>query len=164
MTEGEVLADTLDKTRKLTHFYLSHLKELNPEEPIVIGKEKLNSIYWMAAHLIWAEDYLALEMTGAPKTALPWVQHFSIKSSGELPSDRPSFADVLEEMKRVHRIAIEHVKHLSSDILDQENPVKFHFGDGNTTKRMMIQHCIRHEGTHTGQLSYIARIFGKKII
>lgn len=164
MTEAEVLADTLDKTRALTKFYLSNLKEVNPVEPITINGENLNSLYWICAHLLWAEDYLAIKMTGGTSIAPEWVKHFSIKSSGELPAERPDFKTVLTEMKKVHEASIQHIKTLSSEQLNEENPFGFHFGDGNTTKRMMLQHCIRHEGTHLGQISLIARIFGKKLI
>lgn len=164
MTEAEVLADTLDKTRALTKFYLSSLKEVNPEEPIIVNGENLNSLYWICAHLLWAEDNLAIKMTGGTSIAPEWAKHFPIKSSGELPAERPDFKTVLAEMKKVHEASIQHIKTLSSEQLNEENPAGFHFGDGNTTKRMMLQHCIRHEGTHLGQISLIARIFGKKLI
>lgn len=164
MTEAQVLADTLDKTRDLTRFYLSNLKEVNPEEPIVVNGENINSLYWICAHLLWAENNLAIRMCGGESVAPEWAENFAIKSSGVLPADKPDFKTLLQEMKRVHEAALQYIRTLTTEQLNEENTAQFHFGDGNTSKRLMIQHCIRHEGTHLGQLSLIARILGKKLI
>ncbi|MDW8274224.1 MAG: DinB family protein [Chitinophagales bacterium] len=164
MTEAAALAETLDKTRSLTRFYLSHLKDVDPQERLELRGYRLNSIYWICAHLVWAEDNLAIRMTGGESVAPDWASNFRIGSSGELPNDRPAFKTVLDTMKQVHDAAIRHIRGLTSEQLDENNTENFHFGDGDATKRMIIQHCIRHEGTHLGQLSLIAKIYGKKII
>ena len=164
MTQAQLLADTFDKTRQLSKFYLSKLKEVNAEETIVLNGYETNSIYWIAAHLIWAEDYLAIIETGGKSIAAEWVKKFAINTDGELPDNRPDFKTVLDEMKRVHEAAMNHINTLSDEQLDEQNTTGFHFGDGNATKRMMLQHCIRHEGTHLGQLSLLAKIYGKQTI
>lgn len=164
MTKAQVLADTLDKSRQLTKFYLSKLKGVNPEDSIILNGYETNCIYWIAAHLVWAEDYLGIIELGGKSTVPDWVKKFAIKSDGELPEERPDFKTVLDELKRVHEAAVNHINSLTDEQLDEPNVTGFHFGDGNATKLMMIQHCIRHEGTHLGQLSLLAKIYGQQTV
>jgi uncharacterized damage-inducible protein DinB len=164
MTKAQLLADTFDKTRQLTKFYLSKLKEVNPEESLNINGYEANCLYWIAAHLVWAEDYLGIIELGGKSIAPEWAKKFAIKSDGELPEDRPDFKTVLGELKRVHEAAMQHIGSLSDEQLEEQNLTGFHFGDGNASKLMMIQHCIRHEGTHLGQLSLLSKIYGQQTV
>ncbi len=164
MTQAQLLADTLDKTRQLTKFYLSKLKGVNPEDTLNLNGYETNSIYWIAAHLVWAEDYLGIVELGGKSFAPEWVKKFAIKSDGKLPEDRPDFKSILDELKRVHEAALQQISSLSDEQLNEQNFTGFHFGDGNSTKMMMIQHSIRHEGTHLGQLSLLAKIYGQQTV
>lgn len=164
MTQAQLLADTFAKTRQLTKFYLSKLKDENPEQVFKINGKKFNSIYWIVAHLIWAEDNLAIAQITGKSEAAEWVKHFAIHADGSLPENKPDFKTVLNEMKRIHELALNTITALSDEQLSEQNTTGFHFGDGDSTKRMMIQHCIRHEGTHLGQISLLAKLYGKQTI
>ena len=83
-TETQILADMMDKTRQLTRFYISNLKAIDPYTPIEFGGKNFNSIYWLTAHLIWAEDNLIMAGTGAKSIAPEWISHYHIKADGSL--------------------------------------------------------------------------------
>ena len=162
MTQAELLADTLDRTRGLTRYYTSLLRETNPEAQIDVNGIKLNSLYWLIAHLIWAEDNLAVQMTGGQSVAPEWAEKYCINSNGILHEGRPDFKTLLAELKRVHEASLAHIRQLTDEDLAQPNPAGMHFGDGDTSRRVMIQHAIRHEGTHVGHLGWLCKLQGIK--
>lgn len=164
MTQAQLLADTLDKNRQLTRFYISKLKDINPESVLELNGYKTNSLFWIVAHLIWAEDYLGILELGGKSIAPDWAKKCAINSDGTLPENRPDFKNALDEMKSVHESALNFINTVSDEQLAEQNVTGFHFGDGNATKLMMLQHCIRHEGTHLGQLSLLAKIHGKQTV
>ncbi len=164
MTQAQLLADTFANTRALTRFYLSKLKDVNPEAQLELNGYKANSIYWIVAHLIWAEDYIGVIELGGQSNAPEWAKKFAIKSDGLLPEGRPDFKSVLDEMKRVHEATLQFLGTVTDEQLQEQNKTGFHFGDGKNSKLTMLQHLIRHEGTHLGQLSLIAKVYGKQTV
>ena len=52
---------------------------------------------------------------------------------------------------------------VTEEELDKDNETGIAFGE-NTSKRFMAMHTIRHEGTHCGQLSLIAKMYGKQTV
>jgi hypothetical protein len=50
-----------------------------------------------------------------------------------------------------------HLITVSDEKMDEENSLGFGFG-GIKTNRMLVQHAIRHEGTHLGHLSWLCKI------
>jgi uncharacterized damage-inducible protein DinB len=67
-------------------------------------------------------------------------------------------------MKELHEKVMQYLLTLTSEQLDEDNPTKFSFGNGDTSKRMMVQHAIRHEGSHIGHFGWIAKMNGIKMI
>jgi hypothetical protein len=162
MTQAELLADTLDRTRGLTKYYTSLLRDTDPEAQIEANGIKLNSLYWLTAHLMWAEDNLAIQMTGRQSVAPEWIEHYCVSSNGTLHEGRPDFKTLLAQLKQVHELSLAHIKQLTDEDLDKPNPAGMHFGDGNTSRRVMLQHAIRHEGTHVGHLGWLCKLQGIK--
>lgn len=158
-TESKALADTLQKTRDLTKWYFSLLKQIDPEHTFEINGKKLNSIYWIAAHLVWAENFLVLQATGGKSVDIPWLEHYKLGSNGSLHSNRAGLKEVLADLKTVHEASIAHILTLSDESLYQPNPMGFSFGN-DQTNRMMIIHAIRHEGTHAGHLGWLCKLHG----
>lgn len=154
-TESALLADTFQKVRDLTKWYLSLLKNSDPYQKFEVNGVALNSVAWIAAHLVWSEDFLILQCTGGKGIDLPWLQHYKINSDGSLHVEQPNIKEILDSMKLVHEKATEHL--LTVNDFDSENPLGFGFG-GVKTKRMLVQHAIRHEAMHTGHLSWLCKI------
>jgi hypothetical protein len=158
-TESALLADTYQKTRDLTKWYFSLLKTADPYKAWEVNGQKLNSALWIAAHLVWAEDFLIVKCTGGKSIDLPWLEHYKIGSDGSLHEEGLEMKAMLTQLSNVHENAMAHLLSLSNETLNEENPLGFGFG-GVKTKRMMVQHCMRHEAMHTGHLSWLCKING----
>ena len=157
-TETHILADMMDNTRNLTRFYISNLKNVDPYTPIEFGGKTFNSIYWLTAHLIWAEDNLIVAGTGAPSVAPEWIKHYHLGADGSLHTGHSDYKSLLTDMKRVHEEAMNYLKNLDDSILDKDNAFNLHFGDGDISNRFIIMHAIRHEGTHIGNLAWMCKM------
>lgn len=157
-TEAAMLVEMYEKTRLLTRYYLSKLKDVDPFVQQGNGDVTFNSIYWLMAHLAWAENYLVVEMTGGKSVAPHWLNHYSLGADGSLHTGHGSFKELLDEVKAVHEKCMLYLGTLSDNDLSSENAGKFQFGDGDATCRFSVQHAIRHEALHTGHLTVIAKL------
>ena len=163
-TEAQILAETMDKTRQLIRYYISGLKAADPYIPTEFGGLNFNSIYWLTAHLIWAEDNLIVKSSTGKSFAPDWVQHYHIGGEGSLHEGHGDFKSLLDVMKEVHERSMTHLKSLPEEQLSAESTLGFGFGDGDTSVRMMVMHAIRHEGTHIGNFAYLCKMKGIKMV
>jgi len=159
MSEAELLSQTFEKVRQLTKWYFSLLKDADPYKEWEVNGQKLNSIAWLAAHLVWAEDFLIVRLTGGKGADIPWLEHYKLGSDGTLHEEKPDMKILLTHLKEGHERSKAHLLTLSNETLAQQNKAGIGFA-GDTTNRMMVQHCIRHEATHTGHLSWLCKING----
>lgn len=163
-TSGKVLAQTMDETRNLTRFYLSKLKGEDMHRQFTVNGYTTNSPFWIMAHLCWAENMLLLQCMGHPGTDIAWLKDYRIGSpKGNAPANQPSLEDVLAAMKQIHAVALNHLSAMSEQQLAEESAIILPFGD-DKSKRFVAMHAIRHEGTHLGQLSLIAKMYGKHTV
>ncbi len=163
-TEAQTLADTMDKTRQLIRYYISGLKEQDPYQPIEFGGLNFNSIYWLTAHLIWAEDNLIVRSSTGQSVAPEWIQHYHIGADGTLHEGHGDFRQLLDTMKDVHEKVLAHLRSMTDAQLAEENKLGIAFGDGDKSVRMMVMHAIRHEGTHIGNYAYLCKMKGIKMV
>ena len=162
-SEAVLLADTFQKVRDLTKWYFSLLKDADPYMQWETNGKKLNSAAWLAGHLVWSEDFLIVKATGGKGADIPWLEHYKIGAEGSLHEEKPDMKTLLTALKAVHENATSHLLSLSNENLSEDNPLGFGFG-GVKTKRMMIQHAIRHEAMHAGHLSWLCKINGVESI
>ncbi len=155
--EAMVLSDTFQKTRDLTRWYLSLLKNSDPLKQWEVNGQRLNSIIWLASHITWAENFLILKGTGGRLVELDWIEHYNISSKGDLHHAEHNMKTVMEAMKEVHEKAMAQLLTITDEDMDTENALGFGFG-GIKTKRIIVQHAIRHEAMHTGHLSWLCKI------
>lgn len=161
---GRLLATMLDEQRDLTRFYLSKLKGEDMYREFEVNGYTTNSPYWILAHLCWAENMLAIQCMGRKGADIPWLNDFKIHSlKGEKLTDQPSLEAVLAAFKQIHAAALEAIAGLTEIELDEDNTLGIAFGE-NKSKRFIAMHAVRHEGTHCGQLSLIAKMYGKKTV
>jgi uncharacterized damage-inducible protein DinB len=163
-SEVALYAELFEKNRELNRYYLSNLKAADPYKQQEVGNLKFNSIYWLCAHLMWAEDNLIVRGTGGTSLAPAYVKHYKLASDGSLHEGHGDFKTLLADMKELHEKVMQYLLTLTSEQLDEDNPTKFSFGNGDTSKRMMVQHAIRHEGSHIGHFGWIAKMNGIKMI
>jgi hypothetical protein len=155
LTQAQLLADTLDKARGLTKWYLSLLKDTDMKHTFEFSGIKLNSPLWIAAHLAWAENMLILQSTGGDVIKIDWLEKVTLGSPHDT-SLLPDTKEVLSTMKNIHEASMSHLATLSDAALDEPNLTGISFG--SDTKRSIIQHAIRHEATHVGHLSWICKL------
>lgn len=157
--EAKTFADIFERTRDLTKWYLGLLKTVDSEKELPVGDKTLNSVYWITAHLVWAENFLVVKSTGGIGVDIPWLEHYKLGSDGTLHEGRGDLKSVIDSLKIVHANAMKHLLTLDDEMLQRPNPAGFAFGSDNTN-RMMIIHAIRHEGTHIGHLGWICKLHG----
>ena len=155
--EAVLLADTFQKSRDLTRWYLSLLKDSDAHKQWELNGQRLNSILWLASHIVWAENFLLIKGIGGQPVAIDWVEHYNISSKGDIHHPEHNMKNVMATMKEVHEKAMAHVVTITDEQMDAENPAGFGFG-GVKTNRILIQHAIRHESQHTGHLSWLCKI------
>ena len=157
--EAKVLSEMLDKTRAMTRWYISKMKDVDMHRTFEVEGKTLNSAFWITAHLAVTENWLTLTATNGSPVDIPWRKQFSMGSEIPKPEDCPPIKEVLDKMKEVHAAAMEHISSLTDEQLAQPNAKGWDFG-GTETVKGIIQHAIRHEGTHTGHLSWLCKLHG----
>ena len=157
--EAILLADTFGKVRDLTKWYFSLLKNTDPYQQIEINGNKLNSPAWLAAHLVWAQNFLIVKATGGQGSNIAWLDHYKLGGPGTLHTDKPDMKELLTLLKQGYDTAQAHLLTITDEQMAQTNAFGMGFG-GINTNRMMVQHCIRHEAMHTGHLSWLCKIHG----
>lgn len=159
----QILADTVDNTRQLTRFYLRKSEGLDYSKRFEIEGFTTNNIHWIIAHLAWAESFLILKAVADQNIDVPWLKKFEIGTESPGYSDFPSLEETKEVFNDIHRKSLEIIKALPDEGLNRSNHTGLKFGNDDS-KLGMIKHCIRHEAMHTGQISWLVRMMGKKII
>jgi len=162
LSQAQIIADIFEETRKLTRFYLSKIDPAWAEWQPEADGVKLNSAYWLVAHLVWAEHALLVASMGGTTLNLPWLNHYALGSDGSLHEDRPSFSAMIAQLNEIHQYADDFVRTLTDEQLNE--PASITAIQWNTTKRKVLYHAIRHEGTHVGHLGWLCKIKGIKTI
>lgn len=161
--QANLLADTYQMAYDLVRFYTSNLKDVDPHKQWEVNGYKLNSVAWINAHLCWSEDFLLLKATGGKSSEATWLDHYQLGSDGTMHEPEVDMKTILADRKIIHDACMAHIRSLSDEDLAKPNPVGLAFGPQNSIKTM-IQHAIRHEGTHAGQLGWLCKINGSKTI
>ena len=161
--EVEVLAEVLESTRILTKWYLSKLKDVDMHRSFNVEGVELNSPYWLLGHLIWAENTLLLKALGGEEVSIPWIEKFGFGTKLSNEDSLPELDEMFSQWKVVHTKAVEHLKSIEDEKLDEENIIGFSFGP-ESSKRTMVHHVIRHEAIHSGQLGWICKLHGIKTV
>ncbi len=162
-TEAQILADTYDTMRNLSAFYISKLKDIDVNKQYSIDGVKFNSAYWIIAHLVWTEHFLLVKGIGDKSMDIPWLDEYGFGSDPEEVKTKPDFEEVMKKRDEVHKIAMEILNSLSDEEMDKPNYLNANFG-GVNNKRNVIKHAIRHEPMHIGQLSWILKVNGVKMV
>ena len=163
MTEPQTLMYVFNETRSLTHFYFNKMKDADVYKVFEVDGKALNSAAWIMAHLAWAENFLILQALNGPAQNADW---FSKVAFGSLPAKKeelPDIETILATMKIVHEATKEFVNNLAPEELDTDNVLGMKFGQ-NTSKRFLLIHAIRHEGTHAGQLGWLCKLHAAKTL
>jgi uncharacterized damage-inducible protein DinB len=162
-SESETLTDTYEAVRGLTKFFFTKAKDIDVHKRWSIDGTVFNSVYWMAAHLVWTEHMLLVEGLTGKKMDIAWLEDFAMGNEAPSRNSNPTFEEALEKLSEVHDEAVKNIRSLTDEQLEEPNHQGIAFM-GKNTKRNIIMHAIRHEPMHVGQLSWILKLNGIKIV
>jgi len=161
--ESQTLADAFESARRLTKFYFSKVKPNDIDVSLTINNIKFNSPYWLAAHLTWTENFLLLNgVLGKPRN-IEWLDQYGFGSNPAEIKIKPPYDEIMKTLDSIHDEAMNEIRKLSDEQLKEKNNIGANFG-GEDSKRAVLIHAIRHEPMHTGQLSWILKTRGEKLI
>jgi hypothetical protein len=166
-SELATLRNMVDATRQLAHFGLKKLEGKTQAElqtRFEVNGRKLNSVYWLVAHMAWAQSNLILRSTGGPNPELPWMKLFALgKPAEEGENSGISYEEIYAGFKKVHQLSMDHLASLDPASIDAENKLNWEVLGGKTM-RNTIMHHIRHENNHIGQLLWLVNFHGARTI
>ncbi len=165
-SELTTLRNMVDATRQLAHFALKRLegKEGELQTRFEANGRKMNSVYWLIAHMAWAENNLILRSTGGPNPEVPWLKAFALgKPAEDGENCGVPYSEIYAGFKKVHQLSMDHLASLDPANLDAENKLAWEILGGKTM-RNTIMHHIRHENNHIGQLLWLVNLHGVKTI
>ena len=162
--ELSTIREIIHRTRELAHFYLKKMDGVDVKKQFECEGKKLNSVYWLVAHMAWAENNLIIRSTGGPNPELKWLKLFALgKPADEGHMGGPSWEEVYAGFKKVHELSMAHLEQLDPALLDSTNKIDWEIM-GSKTMRATLVHHIRHENNHVGQLGWLAKLHGAKTV
>lgn len=161
-TEASTLARLMERSHHAVIEALNQLQGQDLHQQFVVGDQRLNSAYWILAHLCGSQNWLVLRGSSGPFRKYSWAKHFGMGSSGDAPTDGPSVDEFLEIYEEVHRASVAHVLSLDNEALSAPHQALMQLAAGSDV-RTIIQHHILHESGHCGQLAWLCRLYGLPI-
>lgn len=158
-SEGEILSDVYEKVRGLSKMFISGLKDVDIDKRMEIDNIKFNSARWILAHLVWTEHFLIIEGVGGGNMNIDWIDEYGFGSDPDKIKIEPSREEIIKKLDEVHEKAVQIIRGLSDEQLEEDNNINANFG-GSKSKRNVITHAIRHEPMHIGQISWILKSNG----
>ncbi len=162
-TEAAILSHVMDKSRQLTNSYLELLNDVDPYRVFEVEGHKLNSVFWIMAHLSVTQNFLLLRCTGGEIVKIPWSRQFGLGSVPSAKEDSPPMDEVKGFLTDVHDKSVRHIATLNNAYLDDVNAMGFEFA-GEKSVRSIIIHAIRHENGHGGHLGWLCKLHGIKTL
>lgn len=161
--EAHLYAEVFESVRKLSKMYISRLDGLDVDKRYEINGILLNSARWLAAHLVWAENYLIIEGLSGKSSGIRWLKKVEIGSKPPDEKELPSLDEIMNAMDVVHESSMKLLLSHSDEQLNEPNHIDATFG-GKNTKRAVILHAIRHEPVHAGHISWILKANGVELV
>lgn len=159
----QTLIKAYEMARNLSKFYISKLEGLDLYKVYKINGVKMNSAYWILAHLVWTEHFLIIEGIGGESIGIEWLDDFGFGSEPDKIENPPSIDEVNNRFEEVHKRAIEILNNMTDELMESDNNIEANFG-GSKSKECVLMHAIRHEPMHIGQLSWILKANGVKMV
>lgn len=159
---ANTLADAFESVRNLTKLYFSKLDDKYYYDENNINGVKINTAFWLLAHLVWTEHSLIVYGIGNREMEIPWLDKYAFGSDPGSIELQPSLEELRDKFEKVHAVAMEIIRNLSDEQLEEDNHIGASFGSSKSKKSLLV-HVIRHEPMHIGQLSLILKSNGVKL-
>lgn len=158
----QTLIQTYQMARNLSNYYISKMDGINIHKVYEVNGVKMNSAYWILAHLVWTEHFLIIEGIGGESMGIEWLNDYGFGSVPDEIKNQPSIEEVKKRFEEVHSKAMDILNSMTDELMEAENNIEANFG-GSKDKFHVLMHAIRHEPMHIGQLSWILKVNGIKL-
>lgn len=163
MTEAHFLADMMRHAHFMTQSHLRKLESVDLHKRFQVDGKDLNSGYWMFAHMAVSQNWLILRGTNGPFQKFSWAKLFNLGTAPPPQEQCPPFDEVKTKLEEIQQLSLSHVESLSAEALSSPHNAMMQLPIENTM-RSIIKHHIRHESMHNGQLSWLCKLHGLKMI
>lgn len=163
MSAKKVLLDQYDLHQVL---FNNVIADISDEEANQTVADPMNSIKWLAGHLLWAQHSLA--NIGGAKLELPWRDHFYTEAGGSdedrnaPPSEMPTLDMIKgkwDEFAPIIRVGLEALpEEALGTVIDRRHPIT-PFDNTLAGLWAFINH---HQAYTIGQIGILRRGFGKE--
>lgn len=161
MSRIEITLWQLENTRRYTR---SLLEAIDPGDWFRQPPGGVTHVAWQVGHIAIGEYYLALARIRGPQDAdadlVPEAMFVAFGKGSEPSADAgryPSVDAIRGTFDRVHEAALECVRGLDEDVLDQKVDKPHPMFD---TKGQALLFCPHHEMIHAGQIGLLRRLMG----
>lgn len=161
-SEVQMLKNVISFQHDLTKWYASLLKDTDVDKTFECEGKRINSLFWIIAHLAYAENTLLLKALGKKGHEVEWLKQYDLGSGQDIPR-LVSYEELVKVAKEIHLDSMKALDEMSDSELNKDNELGIAFS-GNNSKRTVIMHHIRHEGMHTGHLSLLCKLNGIKTV
>ena len=158
----QLLIQTYQMARNLSKYYISQMEGIDIHKVYEVNGVKMNSAYWILAHLVWTEHFLIVEGIGGESMGIEWLNDFGFGCAPDEIKNPPAIEEVKKRFEEVHTKAIEILNSMTNEQMKAENNIEANFG-GSRDKLHVLMHAIRHEPMHIGQLSWILKANGIRL-
>lgn len=160
--ETKILKNIIEFQHNLMVWYLSLLKETDVDKCFELEGVKINSLYWITAHLANAEDALLMKALGKEGHQYEWLKKYSLGSSQDIKKE-VSYEELVRIAKEIHIACMNNLDEMTDAELNKDNSLGITFM-GDSSIRTIIMHHLRHQGVHTGHLSLLCKLNGIKTV
>ena len=158
----QTLIKAYQMARNLTNYYISKTDGIDIHKVYEVNGVKMNSAYWILAHLTWTEHFLIIEGIGGESLGIEWLDDFGFGSEPDKVENPPDIEEVRKRYEEVHNKAMEILNNMSDEQMEADNNIEANFG-GSKDKFHVLMHAIRHEPMHVGQISWILKANGIRL-
>lgn len=142
------------------------IKDINDHESNKTIADPVNSVKWLAGHLLWANANLA-NISGAP-VEVKWRDHFHTKQGGSAedfnapPSPLPTLDEIRDKWNHDTVITRQGLENLSEEALNKVIDAKHPIHPFDNTLAGLWAFINDHQAYHIGQIGIIRRALGKE--
>ncbi|HLX63806.1 MAG TPA: DinB family protein [Planctomycetota bacterium] len=125
-------------------------------------RNNVNHALWLTGHMIWAEDYLLIEIpSGKTFRSKEWDVCFDHSSEKLSDDEYPPWGEVRAEFTIVHEKAMKHLARLNPIDLHRPSVLERQWFPSAAHS---IAHQVTHGHYHLGQLMYLTRLLAPSVI
>jgi hypothetical protein len=163
MAAKKVLLDQYDLHNLL---FNNVVADINDEESAKTVADPMNSVKWLAGHLVWAQRNFA--RMGGVKTDIPWVGHFlsgpgSTEEERNAPKgDYPTFEMIVDKWNEIGPAIKAGLEKLPEAALDTVIDIKHPITPFDNTLGGLWAFINHHQAYTIGQIGILRRGLGKE--